>query len=83
MIVQRELVINLLGMTDSDIFYENLKQRLADQIGVSPDGLEKLGLLEDTPIVKKGTPLDTLSHYLTQRLAFGRLHSQNFPIFFV
>ncbi|XP_037034075.1 alpha-aminoadipic semialdehyde synthase, mitochondrial isoform X1 [Bradysia coprophila] len=67
----KQLVVNLLGMTDTDIFYENLKQRLADQIGVSPDGLENLGLLEDTPIVKKGTPLDTLSHYLTHRLAFG------------
>lgn len=58
-------------MTDTDIFYENLKQRLADQIGESPDGLEALGLLEDTPLVKLNTPLDTLSHYLSNRLAFG------------
>jgi len=67
----KQLVINLLGMSDTDIFYENLKQRLADQIGVSPDGLENLGLLEDTPIIKLGTPLDTLSHYLSKRLAFN------------
>lgn len=60
-------------MTDTDIFYENLKQRLADQIGVSPDGLENLGLLEDTPIIKLGTPLDTLSHYLSKRLAFSKI----------
>lgn len=77
MFLQKQLVINLLGMTDTDIFYENLKQRLADQIGVRPDGLENLGLLEDTPIVKKGTPLDTLSHYLSQRLAFGKFLPSN------
>lgn len=59
-------------MSDTDIFYENLRQRLAEQIGVSADGLENLGLLEETPIIKLGTPLDTLSHYLTQRLAFSK-----------
>lgn len=59
-------------MTDSSIFYENLKQRLSEQIGVKADGLESLGLLEDNPIIKCGTPLDTLSHYLSKRLAFGR-----------
>lgn len=58
-------------MTDSSIFYENLKQRLSEQIGVSADGLENLGLLEDKPIIKLGTPLDTLSHYLSKRLEFG------------
>jgi len=67
----KQLVVNLLGMTDTDIFYENLRQRLSEQIGVSADGLENLGLLEDTPIIKLGTPLDTLSHYLSKRLAFN------------
>lgn len=83
MFAQRQLVVNLLGMTDTDIFYENLKQRLADQIGVSPEGLENLGLLQDTPVVKKGSPLDTLSHYLAQRLAFGKFYRQlsNFYFF--
>lgn len=60
-------------MTDTDIFYENLRHRLAEQIGVNVDGLESLGLLEDTPIIKLGTPLDTLSHYLSKRLAFSKI----------
>ncbi len=54
------------------MFYENLRTRLAERIGVSPDGLENLGLLEDTQIIKLGTPLDTLSHYLSKRLAFSK-----------
>lgn len=66
----RQLVINMLGMSDSSIFYENLKQRLAERIG-NAEGLESLGLLENTPVVKMNTPLDTLSHYLANKLAFG------------
>lgn len=64
-------------MTDTDIFYENLRQRLAEQIGVNVDALESLGLLEDTPIIKLGTPLDTLSHYLSRRLAFSKITVTN------
>lgn len=71
--LQKQLVINLLGMTDSSILHENLRNRLTDQIGVRVDGLESLGLLDDTPIVKCSTPLDTLSYYLSKRLAFGKL----------
>ncbi|XP_013114257.2 alpha-aminoadipic semialdehyde synthase, mitochondrial [Stomoxys calcitrans] len=65
----RQLVIHMLGLVDSSIFYENLKQKLVERIGDS-DCLESLGLLEDTPVVKLNTPLDTLSHYLANRLAF-------------
>lgn len=57
-------------MTDESIFYENLKDRLAEQVGNS-EGIEGLGLLDDKPIIKLGTPLDTLSHYLSKRLAYG------------
>lgn len=64
-------MVNLLGMADSSIFHENLLQRLHDQIGVNASGLESLGLLEDSPIDKHNTPLDTLSNYLSKRLAFG------------
>lgn len=67
-------------MTDADIFYENLRQRLSDQIGVNADALENLGLLEDTPIIKLGTPLDTLSHYLSKRLAFSKYSNKNFYV---
>lgn len=61
-----------MGMTDESIFHENLRQRLYDQIGVNASGLESLGLLEDTLIDKQITPLDTLSNYLSKRLAFGK-----------
>lgn len=67
-------MVNLLGMTDHSIFHENLRQRLIDQIGVNADGLENLGLLEDKLIVKCNTPLDTLSYYLSKRLAYGKLY---------
>ncbi|KAI8129993.1 mitochondrial, Alpha-aminoadipic semialdehyde synthase [Lucilia cuprina] len=61
----------MLGLADSSIFYENLKQKLVERIG-DAECLENLGLLEDTPVVKLNTPLDTLSHYLAKRLAFER-----------
>ena len=32
----------------------------------------RLGLLDDVPIDKKDSPLDTLSYYLSQRLSFGK-----------
>lgn len=59
-------------MTDESIFHENLYQRLLDQIGVNASGLESLGLLKDTLIDKQTTPLDTLSNYLSKRLAFSK-----------
>lgn len=67
----RQLIINLLGLTDTSIFYENLKQKLMERIG-DVEVVESLGLLEDTPVVKLNTPLDTLSLYLSSRLAFER-----------
>lgn len=73
-ITWRQLVINLLGMTDSSIFYENLKQRLSERICMSSDCIENLGLLDETPVTKLNTPIDTLSHYLSKRLAFGNCH---------
>lgn len=62
----------MLGLTDASMFYENLKQRLQERVGSHVDQIEQLGLLDDTPIVKLGTPVDTLSHYLSKRLAFGK-----------
>lgn len=67
-------MVNLLGMTDDSIIHENLLQRLHDQIGVNASGLESLGLLDNTLIDKQSTPLDTLSNYLSKRLAFGKYH---------
>ena len=54
---------------DSSIFYENLRTRLSERIGpAGAQSLESLGLLDDVEIVKCGTPLDTVSHYLSKRL---------------
>lgn len=61
----------MLGLTDSSIFYENLKQRLTERIGMSADHIEQLGLLDDLPVVKLNTPIDTLSNYLSKRLEYG------------
>lgn len=65
-------MINLLGLNDTSIFYENLKQRVSERIFMSHEPIESLGLLEETPVVKLNTPLDTLSYYLSKRLAFGK-----------
>jgi alpha-aminoadipic semialdehyde synthase len=70
----RQLIINLLGLIDEDIFYENLKMKLSDRVG-NPEYMEKLGLLEQAMIVKQGTPLDTLIYYLSKRLV--RFHNYN------
>lgn len=71
MIFQRQLIVNMLGLTDASIFYENLKQRLTERIGISADYIEQLGLLDELPVVKLNTPIDTLSNYLSKRLEYG------------
>nr|CAD7453969.1 unnamed protein product [Timema tahoe] len=72
-ITWRQLVCNLLGQSDSTIFYENLKRQLLERVGGSGtfrvEALESLGLLEDIHVIKLNTPLDTLSHFLSKRLA--------------
>lgn len=67
----------MLGLHDSSIFYENLKQRLSEGILMDSDCIESLGLLEETPVVKMTTPLDTLSYYLSKRLAFGKINDSS------
>lgn len=62
----------MLGLTDPNMFYENLKKRLSERISISPDCIEQLGLLDDAPVVKMNTPIDTLSYYLSKRLAYGK-----------
>nr|CAD7596494.1 unnamed protein product [Timema genevievae] len=75
LVPQRQLVCNLLGQSDSTIFYENLKRQLLERVGGSGtfrvEALESLGLLEDIHVIKLNTPLDTLSHFLSKRLAMG------------
>lgn len=59
-----------MGLADSNIFYENLKTKLSEQInGVeNVECLESLGLIADDPILKLNTPLDTVSHFLSKKL---------------
>lgn len=61
----------MLGLIDPRNFFENSKQRLAERIPSHVDAIEQLGLLDETPVVKLITPIDTLSNYLSKRLAFG------------
>ncbi|XP_052756127.1 alpha-aminoadipic semialdehyde synthase, mitochondrial isoform X1 [Galleria mellonella] len=68
-ITWRQFACELLGLMDQSIFYENLRTRLAERIGsTGAQALESLGLLSDDLIVKCGTPLDTISLYLSKKL---------------
>lgn len=69
-ITWRQLTCNMLGLADQSIFYENLRQKLSERVG-DPEALESLGLLEDVPVKKLGTPIDTLSYFLSKKLAFN------------
>jgi hypothetical protein len=71
-LLQRQLVCTLLGVTDPSIFYENLKTRVAKCVG-NPRvrAIESLGLLEEDPVLKLGTPLDSLCHFLSRKLSIG------------
>lgn len=71
----RKFICDLLGFEDSNIFYENLKNRILERTGtdLSVDVLEELGMLEEVKVAKCGTPLDTLTNYLSKRLALGKL----------
>lgn len=70
----RKFICDLLGFEDSNIFYENLKNRIMERTGtdLSVDVLEELGMLEEIKVAKCGTPLDTLTHYLSKRLPLGK-----------
>ncbi|KAK8721889.1 hypothetical protein OTU49_012622, partial [Cherax quadricarinatus] len=69
----RQLVCNLLGQLDSNIFYDNLRALVLERVGseVQLNSIEALGLLKDDQVHKDNTPLDTLSNYLSKRLDFG------------
>ncbi|XP_076266070.1 lysine ketoglutarate reductase/saccharopine dehydrogenase isoform X2 [Rhynchophorus ferrugineus] len=73
-ITWRQLVCILLGLEDTNIFYDNLRIKITERTGSdhAVDVLEDLGLLEDQPVIKCGSPLDTLTHYLSIRLALGK-----------
>lgn len=80
----RKFICDLLGFEDSNIFYENLKNRIVERTGtdLSVDVLEELGLLDEVKVVKCGTPLDTLTYYLSKRLVLGKLSSERMNHYF-
>ncbi|XP_061178911.1 alpha-aminoadipic semialdehyde synthase, mitochondrial-like isoform X2 [Saccostrea echinata] len=57
-----------------DLFEDSLKDLVHERVGRSEKRLQAivdLGLLDDIPMDKKGNPLDTLSNYLSKKLAFA------------
>lgn len=74
---QKHLIVNMLGLIDPGMFYGNLKKRLSERISISADSIEQLGLLDDAPVVRMNTPIDTLSYYLSKRLAYGKFNLKN------
>lgn len=70
--LQRQFICSLLGLP-TDIFYDNLKSRIADKIGDLVEGVVQLNLLEDIPMPKLNSPVDALSHYLHRQLKFSEL----------
>ena len=55
---------NLVGITDDNIFYDNLKNQVFERVGRNESRLkaiEDLGLLSDEMVVKHGNPIDTIS----------------------
>lgn len=58
-----------------DILVDSLKDLIYGRLECNQEMLkciEDLGLLEDELIDKRGTPIDTLSHYLAKRLSFQK-----------
>ncbi|XP_076163729.1 lysine ketoglutarate reductase/saccharopine dehydrogenase [Ptiloglossa arizonensis] len=71
-ITWRVLICNLLGLANDNIFYENLKRKLAEMLN-SDEGvqaIEDLGLLKEDLVLKLNTPLDTLTYYLSKKLCY-------------
>ncbi|XP_059138929.1 alpha-aminoadipic semialdehyde synthase, mitochondrial-like [Physella acuta] len=57
-----------------DILTDSLKDLIFDRLDHDPKKLDvivRLGLIDDDPVDKRGTPIDTLSNYLAKRLSYG------------
>lgn len=68
----RQFICTLFAQKD-DILLSNLKNMILERVGSYKrlQALEKLGFLDDEPVDKHGTPLDTVSHFLSNKLAFN------------
>jgi len=71
-ITWRQFLCKLMGVAKDNIFYDNLVDTITERVGTEArtKALESLGLLSDDPVEKLGSPLDTLSRHLANRLAY-------------
>ncbi|XP_077981815.1 alpha-aminoadipic semialdehyde synthase, mitochondrial-like [Glandiceps talaboti] len=72
-ITWKELVCVLLGI-HSDTSTDILKDAIYERVGRDQnrlDGIIRLGLLSSEPVLKRNTPLDTISYYLDRQLSYG------------
>lgn len=70
----KNYVCDVLGKS-RDTFYDSLRDMVYERVGNSERRLQTiidLGLLDDTVVDKKGTPIDTLCHYLAKKLAYEK-----------
>lgn len=69
----QNFVCELLGQ-QGNLLYSNVKNLVYEQVGKSTyrtTVIERLGLIDDVPLVKCSTPIDTLAHFLTKKLALN------------
>lgn len=72
-ITWKQFLCSLLGQQDQVMLTPNLKNLIYDVVGKSEfkvEAIERMGLLEEEELVKCSTPLDTLTHFLANKLAF-------------
>jgi len=70
-ITWKQFMTTQLGHQD-DILLSNLKNLVYERVGneFRVEAIEKLGLLEDEPIAKLNTPIDTMTYFLSKKLAY-------------
>lgn len=67
-----------VGLSAGGASMEDLKGQLEEKLGINSESIRELGLLDDVAIVKLGTPLDSLSYYLAEKLSFGKSNHISF-----
>lgn len=71
-ITWKQFLCHLLGHEDN-ILRSNLKNLIYDRVGndFRAQVIESLGLMEDEPVAKRNTPFDTMTYFLSNKLAFN------------
>ncbi|GIY30410.1 hypothetical protein CDAR_262411 [Caerostris darwini] len=74
-ITWKQFLCTLLGQQDQELLTPNLKNLIYDVIGQSETqvaALERLGIIDEEPVVKFSTPLETFTHFLANKLAIQK-----------